>query len=273
MFVVNCKAKLAKADAGNVLVKGKKCKKVLKHGSLIIFVFQQPLLMTRILMVDDDRTLSPLVKEYLEAKGFSCDLFHNAFEGLESFKKQSYGLCILDVRMPLKTGFELASEMKLLQPEIPFLFLTGEIEKEKRIQGLELGADDYITKPFSMQELHLRVQAILRRVEAPSRKKGEAQIYQIGGYEFNASTRELKNEEKIQRMSAIEAKLLKLFCDAADGIIERDMALKLIWDDEHNFRERSLNVYVSKLRTYLGEDGRISFLNIHGSGYQMVVKA
>lgn len=238
---------------------------------MLIFVYSN-YKMKKLLLVDDDRTLSPMVKEYLEAKGFSCDLCHNAFEGLEKFRNQNYSLCILDVKMPMKSGFELASEIRLLHPEVPFLFLTGEIEKEKRIQGLELGADDYITKPFSMQELYLRVLAILRRTEAPGQKKNETISYSIGLYTFNPGTRELEKNGQIQRLSAIESKLLKLFCDAENGIIERDTALKLIWDDENNFRERSLNVYVSKLRNYLGEGEMITFLNIHGSGYKMVIR-
>lgn len=228
--------------------------------------------MKKLLLVDDDRTLSPMVKEYLEAKGFSCDLCHNAFEGMENFRNHHYNLCILDVKMPMKTGFELAAEMRLLNPQVPYLFLTGEVEKEKRIQGLELGADDYITKPFSMQELYLRVLAILRRVEAPGQKKKDTVSYSIGPYSFNPGTRELVKDGNVQRLSAIENKLLKLFCDAEHGIIERDTALRLIWDDENNFRERSLNVYVSKLRNYLGEGEMVTFLNIHGSGYKMVIR-
>ena len=191
-FVVN-KAKLAMADAGNMLVKGQKKKKI-KTRVFDYFVFQQPLLMTRILMVDDDRTLSPLVKEYLEAKGFSCDLSTMHLKVLNHLKAILWSL-YPDVRMPLKTGFELASEMKLLQPEIPFFISHRWDWKGKENTGIGIGADDYITKPFSMQELHLqRVQAILRRVEAPPVKGVRPQIYQIGGYEFNASTRELKND-------------------------------------------------------------------------------
>jgi len=225
-----------------------------------------------ILLVDDDRSLSPLVKEYLEAKDFQCSLFHNAFDALDAFRKTPFSLCILDIRMPMKSGFELAEELKSIQPDIPFLFLSGQIEKEDRIKGLEAGADDYITKPFSMQELYLRVTAILRRVETYSKLKNETAVFQIGQYKFNASTREIMQIESKVKLSAIEAKLLRMFCESTDGIILRDTALKVIWEDENNFRERSLNVYVSKLRQYLKDDPAIEILNIHGTGYQLISK-
>ncbi|MBK9256644.1 MAG: response regulator transcription factor [Saprospiraceae bacterium] len=225
-----------------------------------------------ILLVDDDRSLSPLVKEYLEAKDFQCSLFHNAFDALDAFKKTAFTLCILDIRMPMKSGLELAEDLKVIQPDIPFLFLTGQTDKEDRIKGLEAGADDYITKPFSMQELYLRVQAILRRVETYSKLKSETAIFQIGRFKFNASTREISQIESKIKLSAIEARLLKMFCDSSDGIILRDTALRQIWDDENSFRERSLNVYVSKLRQYFKEDPNIEILNIHGTGYQLISK-
>jgi two-component system, OmpR family, response regulator len=225
-----------------------------------------------ILLVDDDRSLSPLVKEYLEAKDFVCHLHHNAYDAMNDFKKSSFSLCILDIRMPMKNGFQIAEEITALKPETPFLFLTGQTEKEDRIKGLEAGADDYITKPFSMQELYLRIKAILKRTENYKNiKKGITQ-YDIGKYKFNADTREIANTLVPIKLSAIETKLLKLFCEAEDGIVYRDTALKQIWEDENSFRERSLNVYVSKLRQYLKDDPKIEILNIHGTGYKLVVR-
>ena len=226
----------------------------------------------KILIVDDDRTLSSMVKEYLEAKDFECHLYHNAFEALENFKPGKYTLCIFDVRMPLKDGFELSSDIKKFDQHIPFLFLTGQTDKEDRIRGLEAGADDYITKPFSMHELYLRIQAILRRVESNQQSNLVKTTYQIGKYIYNSSTRELNIGVKTLKLSAIESKLLTLFSKADDGVILRDVALKLIWEDENNFRERSLNVYVSKLRNYLQDDSDIEILNIHGVGYKMIVR-
>jgi two-component system, OmpR family, response regulator len=226
----------------------------------------------KILIVDDDRTLSSMVKEYLEAKGFECNLYHNAFEALENFKPGIFTMCIFDVRMPLKDGFELSSDIKKLDSFIPFLFLTGQTEKEDRIRGLEAGADDYITKPFSMLELYLRIQAILRRAVTYQQPNGSQTTYHIGKFIYNSSTRELIFASKPTKLSALESKLLTLFCKAQDGVIHRDMALKLIWEDEYNFRERSLNVYVSKLRGYLQKDPDIEILNIHGVGYKMIFR-
>lgn len=226
----------------------------------------------KILLVDDDRALSPMVREYLEAKEYDCSLFHNAFEALKFLETDSVDLCILDIKMPVKDGFELAREIRMINPEIPFIFLTGENEKEDRIRGLEAGADDYITKPFSMHELELRVKAILRRYMSQYTTKAETTKYSIGIYEFDPGTRELKSQGEIKKLSSIESKLLLMFCQSHDWIIERDQALKKIWDDENSFRERSLNVYISKLRQYLKEDASIEILNIHGSGYKLLIR-
>jgi len=226
----------------------------------------------QLLLVDDDRSLSPMVKEYLEAKDFECHLHHNAYDAYEHLKKSSFDLCILDIRMPLKNGFQLAEEIKVLHPDTPFLFLTGNVEKDDRIKGLEAGADDYITKPFSMQELFLRIKAILKRTEMYSIAKKSVSQFDLGKYKFNAESREIYDSSEPIKLSSIESKLLRMFCESEDGIIYRDIALKQIWDDENSFRERSLNVYVSKLRQYLKGDPNIEILNIHGTGYKLIVK-
>lgn len=225
-----------------------------------------------LLLVDDDRSMSMLLKEYLEAKDYHCDLFHNGFDALEAFKKNDYNLCVLDVRMPMKSGLQLAEEIQELNPRTPFLFLSGQTEKEDRIKGLEAGADDYISKPFSMQEVHLRIKAILKRLETSYETKGKPSHFEIGDYTFYPDVRELKYQNDSIKLSDIETKLLAMFCESPDGVISRDHALKKIWTDDNMFRERSLNVYVSKLRGYMKKDPRIEFLNIHGSGYKLIVK-
>lgn len=226
----------------------------------------------RILMVDDDRTFSVLTQEYLEAKGLKVSLLHNGDDGLTTFRKADFDLCILDVKMPLKDGFTLAGELRSWRPEIPIIFLTGQTEKEHRIKGFLVGADDYITKPFSMEELYLRVSAVMRRVQVQEKAKQEIGPYRVGVYSFDARTRELALGGQTAKMSAIEARLLQLFCDSPAGMIEREAALRQIWDDEDMLRGRSLNVYVSKLRQYLKEDPAIEILNVHGVGYQLVVR-
>lgn len=226
----------------------------------------------RLLLVDDDRSLSMLLKEYLEAKDYQCDLFNNGFEAFEAFKKNDYSLCVLDVRMPMKSGLQLAEEIQSINPKIPFLFLSGQTEKEDRIKGLEAGADDYIVKPFSMQEVYLRIKAILKRNEMNHESNTKRTIFDIGDYTFHTDVRELRYKEESFKLSDIECRLLTMFCEAPDGVISRDHALKKIWTDENMFRERSLNVYVSKLRGFMKKDHRIEFLNIHGSGYKLIIK-
>lgn len=223
-------------------------------------------------MVDDDRTFSVLTQEYLEARGLDVTLVHNGDEGLSVFRKSDFDLCILDVKMPLKDGFTLAAELRAWRPGIPIIFLTGQTEKESRIKGFMIGADDYVTKPFSMEELYLRVAAVMRRVGIQEKTRQETGPYRVGTYEFDARTRELALSRQTVKMSAIEARLLQLFCDSESGMIEREAALRQIWDDEDMLRGRSLNVYVSKLRQYLRDDPNIEILNVHGIGYQLVVR-
>jgi DNA-binding response OmpR family regulator len=223
-----------------------------------------------ILFVDDEQQFSAMTKEYLEAKGFRVTLKHSADEGLSSFKTNTFDLCIFDVRMPIKDGFSLAKEVKNLDENIPIIFLTGQTQKEDRIKGLIIGADDYITKPFSMEELFLRIKAILKRVTIQEKKTPEH--FNIGKYHFNAISRELKLGSDIVKLSAIEAKLLEMFCENLNGLVQRDFALTRIWQDEDYLKGRSLNVYVSKLRSFLKEDENIEILNVHGEGYRMVVK-
>jgi DNA-binding response OmpR family regulator len=227
--------------------------------------------MQKILFVDDDLTLSPITKEYLEAKGYEVTLRHSGDEGLAAFKSGRFDGCILDVRMPFKDGFALAEEIRELSPQMPILFLTGAVQKEERIRGLSLGADDYITKPFSMEELYLRVRNTLMR-SVTQQKRAEASTHAIGLYRFDVATRELHGNPELVKLTAIEAKLLQLFCESENGHIRRDIALQRIWGDEDMLKGRSLNVYVSKLRTFLAADPRIEILNVHGEGYQLVLR-
>ena len=226
----------------------------------------------KLLLVDDDLTLSPLVKEYLDAKEMHCTLCHNGFDALKLFKEQDFDLCMLDVQMPMKSGFDLAREMVAFKPHVPFLFLTSQAEKEDRIKGFEYGAEDYILKPFSMQELVLRIKAILRRTSNAIPSLSGKETISIGSFRFHPEKRELIKGDSIQRLSEIESKLLSMFVHAPDGMILRDHALKQLWKDEHLFRDRSLNVFVSKIRTYLKADTSIEILNIHGTGYRMIIR-
>ncbi len=225
---------------------------------------------TQILFVDDDVQMSSMTKEYLEAKGFEVMLLHNAEEGLRAFKQNSFDLCLLDVKMPFKDGFSLASEIRVLDKNVPIVFLTGKTETDDRIKGLTIGADDYITKPFSMKELTLRMNAILKRTLVNEESSNSKLL--IGEYIFDSNSRELVREEKVIKLSGIEANLLQLLGENINGLVKRDYALNKIWMDEDHLKGRSLNVYISKLRRYLSKDERIEILNVHGEGYRLVVK-
>lgn len=227
----------------------------------------------RILFVDDDRHFSEITKEYLEAKDFEVTLTHNAESALAAFRKSDFDLCLLDVKMPITNGFKVAEVIKSLNDRIPFVFLTGQDSKDDVLTGLGLGADDYITKPFSMQVLFLRIKNILNRFNFEQNRKAVSEKFLLGAFEFDAASRELIYEHKVKQLTAIEANLLKMFCENENRVIERNQALKRIWADEDLIRGRSLNVYVSKLRKLLKSDNRIEFLNVHGVGYKMVIRA
>lgn len=222
----------------------------------------------RILLVDDDKVLSSMTSEYLNSKGFDTDLCYDADSGFRQFSQGEYSLCILDVSMPFKDGFTLAEEIRAVNPGVPIIFLTGNTGKDDRIKGLSLGADDYVTKPFSMEELYLRVRNILRRTE----RLTEAAVFNLGIFHFNATIRELVISDEVQKLTEAESRLLKLFCTEPDGFVTRDVALQKVWNDSDHLKSRSLNVYINKLRKRLEADGRIEILNVYGSGYQLVVK-
>ena len=224
----------------------------------------------KILYVDDERHVSAMVAEYLESKNFHTTLIHNGLDGLEVFKKEQFDLCLLDVKMPFKDGYSLAEDIRAFNEHIPFIFLTAQSQKEDKIKGLTLGADDYITKPFSMEELFLRIQNILKRANLQNTVKRKTAIYNIGYFVFDADSRTLKHENQEIKLTAIESQLLKMFCESDNGLIDRELALKRIWNDDAMLHGRSLNVYVSKIRSYLKTDSRIEVLNVHGVGYKMV---
>ena len=222
-------------------------------------------------MVDDERHLSAMTRDFLVAKAFEVKLVHSSEKGLVAFRDSDFDLCILDIKMPIMDGYTLATEIRAIDPGIPIIFLTGKTEIEDRVKGLRLGADDYITKPFSLEELQLRIQNILKRAGAGSRRPGH-QIFTIGQWQFNASTRELVRDEMQITLSTTESQLLRLFCEDPAGMLRRDQALRKIWGDEFNLHGRSLNVYVSKLRKYFRDDENIEILNVHGVGYRVIVK-
>ena len=221
-----------------------------------------------ILLVDDDKDLAEVTREYLIAKGLTVQLAHHADDALRLFKNVGFDICLLDVRMPMKDGFSLARDLRKVSSEVSIIFLTGQKDKEDRIRGLVLGADDYITKPFSMEELYLRITNIYRRInpftEQPS-------THSIGSFIFIPLSRQLILGQKKQRLSEMECQLLNLFLNQIDKRISRDQALIHIWDDHDRLKSRSLSVYINKLRHRLKDDPNVEIINVYGSGYQLVI--
>jgi len=223
----------------------------------------------RLLLAEDDENLGSLLQEYLKARNFEADWVKDGEKAFRAFEKNHYDLCILDVMMPLKDGFTLASEIRMMNSEMPVIFLTAKSMKEDVLEGFTRGADDYITKPFSMEELIFRIEAILRRTKGGG--EGINNCKNIGKYEFDSQKQTLIIGEKIQNLTTKETELLKLLCNNKNRILERNYALKAIWFDDNYFNARSMDVYITKLRKYLKEDPSVQIINVHGKGYKLIV--
>lgn len=225
---------------------------------------------TRILLVEDDANLGSLLCEYLKAKNFIAELYPNGKKGYEAFMSNEYDICVLDIMMPVKDGFTLAQEIRLINSEIPIIFLSAKTLKEDIFRGFKIGVDDYITKPFSMEELLYRIEAILRRS-----KKDDSGIIpdniDIGKYLFEPNKQLLKYKGQEIKLTTKESELLRLLCKNKNQVLERNFALKTIWDDDSYFNARSMDVYITKLRKHLKEDENIEILNVHGKGFKLII--
>jgi DNA-binding response OmpR family regulator len=224
----------------------------------------------KILLAEDDKNLGAILKQYLEAKGFPTTLCANGEEALEQYKKDNYEFLILDVMMPVMDGFTLAKEIRKMDTKVPILFLTAKNMQNDKIHGFEVGADDYLTKPFSMEELLMRIKAILKRTQSSSHKT-EDNIYKFGRFTFDYNRQILDNGEKEEKLTSKEADLLKLFCDNINEVLDRTVALNKIWFGDSYFNARSMDVYITKLRKYLKDDPTVELINVHGVGFKLVV--
>jgi two-component system, OmpR family, response regulator len=224
----------------------------------------------RVLLAEDDENLGSLLQEYLQAKNFEADWVMDGEKAFRLFEKNHYDLCIFDVMMPIKDGFTLATEIHMVDSAIPIIFLTAKSMKEDILEGFTRGADDYITKPFSMEELLFRIEAILRRTKGTIEGRNECQ--NIGKYEFDPQKQTLKLGTQVQNLTTKETDLLKLLCNNKNRILERNFALKAIWIDDNYFNARSMDVYITKLRKFLKEDTSVQIINVHGKGYKLVIE-
>jgi len=222
----------------------------------------------KILLTEDDENLGMLLREYLMAKGYDTDLIPNGEAGYEAFMSKKYDVCIFDVMMPKKDGFTLAREIRMVNTDVPIIFLTAKSMKEDIFQGFKIGADDYITKPFSMEELLLRIEAILRRTKGTLASQ---EVFQIGRYKFDTQKQQLVDGDSVVKLTTKESELLKLLCNNANKVLERNFALKTIWVDDNYFNARSMDVYITKLRKHLKDEPSVEILNVHGKGYKLVM--
>jgi DNA-binding response OmpR family regulator len=224
-----------------------------------------------ILLVEDDTNLGFVVQDILKAEGFKVHLCKDGKEGLMQFNKETYDLCLLDIMMPKKDGFSLAEDIRKINSDIPIIFLTAREMTEDKIKGLRLGADDYITKPFSAEELILRIKAILKRNPKFKEEIREKHTYSIGNYQFNAANFELTIEGKRIKLTKKEADLLKILANQIGQVIEREIIANMVWGDDSYFVGRSMDVFITKLRKHLSEDPRIAIANVHGVGFRLEV--
>lgn len=232
----------------------------------------------KILLVEDDQNFGDVLRSYLEMHEYEVTLATDGAQGLESYNKGKFDLCIFDVMMPKKDGFTLAREIREKDSDMPIIFLTAKTMKDDVLKGFKIGADDYITKPFNSEELLYRIQAILKRSQAKADPREEIKEFDIGKYHFNYPLRILTydlggaDEEK-SKLSPKEAQLLRMFAMYINDILPRSEALTKIWGEDNYFTARSMDVFVTKLRKYLKKDENIEIVNIHGNGFQLLVKA
>jgi two-component system, OmpR family, response regulator len=226
----------------------------------------------RVLLAEDDRNLGNILKNYLDAKGYITTLCVNGQEAVDLLKKNEFDFCILDIMMPVLDGFSVAREFRITDKKTPILFLTAKALQEDKLKGFEVGADDYMTKPFSMEELLMRMQAILRRTEDLQKPvEGENNVHAIGEYSFDFKRQILSFKGKEQKLTSKEAGLLNLLCTNANHVLERSTALNQIWNDDSYFNARSMDVYIVKLRKYLRQDPTVELINVHGVGFKLVM--
>jgi len=224
-----------------------------------------------ILLVEDDQNLGFVIQDALKRKGYQVHLCRDGKEGLKYFNEHAYDLCILDVMMPQKDGLSLAEDIRLTDARIPIVFLTAKSQTEDKIAGFKAGGDDYLTKPFSHEELVLRIEAILRRTKGENVNPRSREVFEIASYTFDHRNLELKHASGDRKLTKKEAEVLRLLCLHRDQVLPRELVLNMVWGDDTYFLGRSLDVFISRLRKYLKEDARVRIVNVHGVGFKFQV--
>ena len=227
----------------------------------------------RILLVEDDPNFGIILRDFLKMNDYDVVLAKNGMEGFEKFKKSDFNLCILDVMMPYKDGFTLATEIKNLSSEMPIIFLTAKSMKEDVLKGYKVGADDYLKKPFDSDVLLYKIKAILKRNNVPAPLHSLDTEFNFSSFYFNSKLRHLKyKDDPHVKLSPKENMLLKLLLIHINDLMPRELALTKIWHDDNYFTSRSMDVYIAKLRKQLQKDSGVTINNIHGEGFRLIVE-
>lgn len=227
---------------------------------------------TSILLAEDDLNLGHLLQTFLKSKGFDVTLAQNGKIAFEKFNSGAFNFCIFDVMMPEMDGFTLAKEVRELDKKVPILFLTAKSMKEDKLEGFSIGADDYLTKPFAMEELLARIEAILRRSETASTAQ-ESNEFHLGSIKYEPELRLLHLNEEVKKLTTKENQLLKLLVKNQNEILDRQATLRAIWGDDNYFNGRSMDVYIAKLRKALKDEEAVQILNVHGKGFKLVINS
>lgn len=227
--------------------------------------------MYRILLAEDDPALGNLLNDYLTQLGFKVIHCENGVDALLKISDETVDLCILDVMMPKKDGFTLAKQIRENDKEMPFIFLTAKSMLEDKVKGFKLGADDYITKPFHMEELELRINVILNR-RPKTFIEADEKVYRLGSYSFNYPIRELSWQSETRVVSKIEAELLNVFYHNKGNLLRREYMLNLIWKNDDYYASRSMDVYITRIRKLLRNDPNLELVNLHGTGFKLIEK-
>ncbi len=224
-----------------------------------------------ILLVEDDPNFGLVLKDYLTLNDFDVTLAKDGIDGLIEFKNSTFDLCILDVMMPRKDGFSLAKDIRAINDDVPIIFLTAKTLKEDVLKGYQVGADDYLNKPFDSEVLLYKIKAIIQRKDSEKGTEEEVTEFMIGDFKFNSKLRHLtyKDETPI-KISPKESKLLKMLIAHKNDLMPRELALTKIWREESYFTSRSMDVYIAKLRKYLKKDEKLEIVNIHGEGFRLI---
>ena len=225
----------------------------------------------KILLVEDDASLGFVIQDQLKSKGYKAHLARDGKEGLQMFNDNTYHLCVLDVMMPKKDGFSLAQDIRKMNDQIPILFLSAKSLTEDRIKGFQVGGDDYLTKPFSQEELLLRIKSLLKRVDIVIESDNKT-FFELGLFTFDSENLQLTGKETEKKLTKKEAQILKLLVQHQNKVLSREIVLNSVWGNDDYFVGRSLDVFITKLRKYLKEDEAISIKNIHGVGFKLETK-